>query len=152
MVFAKGLIRLALIDSQKCYKPSQAKSYIVDTSPKYTEYLFQYDGCSSFLIRCCRGNSWGSVNANQMSPFSRTTRSLETNDDSFESPDVWLLGARRMESVATLQGCHAHLSEKSFSFIQVRVAAMYVMQPRPPSFWLKWATYQGFQMRYHTFL
>ena len=37
----KGLIGLALTDSQKCYKPSQEKSYLVDTSPKYTEYLFQ---------------------------------------------------------------------------------------------------------------
>ena len=37
-----GLIRLALTDSQKCYKPSPAKSYKVDASPKYTEYLFQY--------------------------------------------------------------------------------------------------------------
>ena len=31
--------------------------------------IFHYDDCSSFLIKCCRGNSWGSVNDNLNSSF-----------------------------------------------------------------------------------
>ena len=49
--FLKGLIRLALMDSDKLDKPAHAKSYIVDTSPKCAENIFEKDGCSSFLIK-----------------------------------------------------------------------------------------------------
>ena len=52
-LLGKGLIRLALMNLDKLNKPPHAKSYIVDTSPKCAEYIFQKNGCSSFLIRCC---------------------------------------------------------------------------------------------------
>ena len=34
-------------------KTAHAKSYVVDTSEKYTEYFFEKDVCSSVLIKCC---------------------------------------------------------------------------------------------------
>ena len=49
----KVLIRLELTDLQELQETAHAKSYIVDTSPKCAEYIFQKNGCSSFLIRCC---------------------------------------------------------------------------------------------------
>ena len=39
---SKGLIRLALTDPQELQETSHAKSYGVETSTKYTEYLSQY--------------------------------------------------------------------------------------------------------------
>ena len=55
--FAKGFINLALMDSDKWDKTAHATSYIVDSSPKCTEYHFPKDDCSSFLIKCCLKNS-----------------------------------------------------------------------------------------------
>jgi len=52
----KGLINLALIDLDKWDNAAHPKSYIVDISPKYADYLFAMDGCSSFLIKCCLNN------------------------------------------------------------------------------------------------
>ena len=49
----KGLIRLAMTESQELQETAHVKSYIVDTSPKCTEYLLPKDGCSSFFIKCC---------------------------------------------------------------------------------------------------
>ena len=40
------------MDSEKWDKTAHAKSYAIDTSPNCTEYFFQYDLCSSFLIQC----------------------------------------------------------------------------------------------------
>ena len=57
------------MDSDKLDKPAHAKSYIVDTSPKCAEYLFQKNGCSSFLIRYCLKNPDGGPKANLMNPF-----------------------------------------------------------------------------------
>ena len=48
----KGLIRLALTDSQELQKTDHVKSYIADTSTKYTGYLFQYEN-GSFFIKYC---------------------------------------------------------------------------------------------------
>ena len=39
----KTLFNLALIDSDKWDKTAHAKSYIVDTSPKCAEYIFEKD-------------------------------------------------------------------------------------------------------------
>ena len=47
----KGLISLALMDSDKWDKTAHAKSYTVDLSPKCAEYHFPKDGCSSFSIK-----------------------------------------------------------------------------------------------------
>ena len=46
-------VPLELMDLDKWDKTAHAKSFIVDTSPKCAEYLFQKDGCSSILIKCC---------------------------------------------------------------------------------------------------
>jgi len=46
-----------LIDLDKWDKTALAKSYIVDTSQKCAEYLFEKDVCSSFLIICYLKNS-----------------------------------------------------------------------------------------------
>ena len=48
----KGLINLAMIDSDNWDKTAHAKSYIVDTAPKWLDNLFEKGGCSSFLIKC----------------------------------------------------------------------------------------------------
>ena len=55
-LFANGLIYLALRDLDKWDKTAHAKSYVTDTSPKCTEYIFEWDVCSSFLIKCCLKN------------------------------------------------------------------------------------------------
>ena len=47
--FSKGLIRLALMDSDKLDKPAHAQSYIVDTSPKCAEY-FSKKGWLFFML------------------------------------------------------------------------------------------------------
>ena len=46
----KGLINLSLRDPQELQETAHTKSYKVDTSPKYTEYIFQYESGSSLLI------------------------------------------------------------------------------------------------------
>ena len=45
MLVQKGLINLALNDLDTRDKTAHAKSYIVDTLPKYAEYIFKKDGC-----------------------------------------------------------------------------------------------------------
>ena len=52
-----GLINLTLMDLDKWDKTAHTKSYIVDSSPKCEEYIFQKDGCSSFLIKAFLKNS-----------------------------------------------------------------------------------------------
>ena len=44
-------------------------STVVDTSPKCAEYLFEKDGCSSILIKCCLKISWGPATTKLMSPL-----------------------------------------------------------------------------------
>ena len=41
---------------------------------------------------------------------------------------MWLLGAKRTKGLAAKQSSHTHLSEKSSSFIQVGVAALFCSQ------------------------
>ena len=48
--FAKGVPSLALRDSDKMDNQLMQKNNRADSSPKYTEYLFPKDGCSSFFI------------------------------------------------------------------------------------------------------
>ena len=59
---AEGLLRLALIDSDKWDNSAHAKSNVADSSPKCTEHIFPKDGFSSFFLKCCWKNSWGSTN------------------------------------------------------------------------------------------
>ena len=62
------------------------------------------------------------------SNFGRRTWNSNKNDMSFESPNIWLLGAKKAKGLAAKQGRHALLSEKSSSFIQEGVAAMFCSQ------------------------
>ena len=74
-------------------------------------------------------------------------QSTYTNGTSFESPDIQFLGARRTEGVAPNQSQHAPLSE-TIEFHSSGRGGL-VWGPRPLSFWLQGAEYQGFHMRYH---
>ena len=44
--YSKGPINLFLRDPQELHETVYTKSYRVDTSPKYTEYIFQYESNS----------------------------------------------------------------------------------------------------------
>ena len=52
-VFSKGLIYLAMRGPQELQETAHMKSYRVDTLPKHTEYIFQYENDSFLLIKCC---------------------------------------------------------------------------------------------------
>ena len=49
----KGLLNLAMRGLQELQETAHMKSYTVDTLPKHTEYIFQYESGSSLLIKCC---------------------------------------------------------------------------------------------------
>jgi hypothetical protein len=56
--------------TRKWDKTDHSKRIIFDsTSPKCAEYLFEKDGYSSFLIKCCLKNSQGLAIAKLMDSF-----------------------------------------------------------------------------------
>ena len=64
----KGLINLAMRDSQELQETAHMKSYGVDASPKYPKCIFQYENGSSLLIKCCLQKSLRGPKANLMDP------------------------------------------------------------------------------------
>ena len=67
------------MDSDQWELSAFGKSYIVDTSPKCAEYLFEKDGCSSFLINRCLKTSCGPAIAKLMSPLHLRSDMKNTN-------------------------------------------------------------------------